>query len=63
VEFTTPGCNYPVADNVSPTIRDTAKSETRSGVVKKSISSSGWVEADHWWRWTAMLYAMWQGVG
>jgi len=44
--------NFAVADNVSPIIRFTAKIETRSGVVKKSISSSGWVEANHWWRWT-----------
>lgn len=44
--------NFAVADNVSPTIRFTAKIETRSGAVKKSISSNGWVEANHWWRWT-----------
>lgn len=44
--------NFAVADNVSPTIRFTAKIATRSGMLKKSISSSGWVESNHWWRWT-----------
>jgi C1A family cysteine protease len=43
---------FAVTDNVSPEVRFTAKITTSSGTVKKSISSSGWVEADNWWLWT-----------
>jgi len=41
-----------VGDNLSPSIRFTAKVKTAQGTTKKSITSRGWQDADYWWRWT-----------
>ena len=40
-----------VGDNVSPSVKFTAKVKTTTGTTKKSISSKGWQDANHWWSW------------